>query len=393
MNTRNLDERLFTWRYLIVTLIHFVVNSSFYLVTPILTAYVVNLGATLMLAGLVSGVFSITSLVTRPVSGLVANRFSKKKVQGIAMLIMGASCLCYALVKIPGMMVLFRILQGIGFALYGTSAVATVSFIIPESRIQEGVAYFGLSQVLASAVGPTIGSWVASGVGYSESFLLAAVIMFVAAVVLMMVPIKKEAIAESPKAGVRFSELLDTKLLKIAVFAGLFSLSNGINSTFILMLGGERGIENISMYFAVNAACVIAIRVCLSRFLKGKTVRQILLSMLVAGGLSLVMIGRAYSLPIVLVAAALQAAGQGVVQPFIQAECIRRSRPERRGTASSTFLMCSDIAQGLGALVGGWAVSLFGYSALYVALGLVFWLCIPVVFFFLERPDRAARSA
>lgn len=54
-----------------------------------------------------------------------------------------------------------------------------------------------------------------------------------------------------PKLSV--SNLIAKEVLALAGFSCLFSLSNGLMSNFISVLGDDRGILNISLYFTVNA--------------------------------------------------------------------------------------------------------------------------------------------
>ena len=61
-----------------------------------------------------------------------------------------------------------------------------------------------------------------------------------------------------------------------------------------------------------------------------------------------------------------------MAQPSIQAECMKRVPAENRGTASSTYYMCSDIGQGLGAMLGGKVADSFGYGAMYNCVALIF---------------------
>jgi predicted MFS family arabinose efflux permease len=87
---------------------------------------------------------------------------------------------------------------------------------------------------------------------------------------------------------------------------------------------------------------------------------------LVVTALSMVLIGVAPILSILLVASVLKSIGQGGGQISLQTECIKRVDAGRVGVATSTFYIGADIGQGVGPMIGGAISSGFGYTTLYM---------------------------
>ena len=123
----------------------------------------VNTGTTVFLslegdsalrAGFLATVFSVTAGVARLACGPTIDRRGPSRV-----MIMGG------IIYIIGMagplfstgepfFTLWRGLQGVGFSLSSTAAATAAAEVLPESRLGEGIGYFGLGQALAMAVGP-----------------------------------------------------------------------------------------------------------------------------------------------------------------------------------------------------------------------------------------------
>jgi len=374
---------LYNSGYLILMIVNFIISGSFYLVNTILSSYVVSRGASLALAGVIVGVFALTSLITRPFSGILVNRMSKKRVMLAALAVVTVSSFGYSLTMRPELLVLVRILHGVGFALQSTVSLVLISMVVPIERMSEGVANFGLSQMLAAAVMPNFGALIADKLGYSYVFYLAVALNLVACVILLFLRFDEHALAEAAqpagaepaaetKKKIPIHDFICVGLLPLGIIGGLFSLFNGVNSSFMLLIGADRGISNIALYFTVNTIAIVAIRLLLARLADRVPILRVVVPALVSAILAAVLLGLAGSLIVVLIGAVFQAAGQGMAQPSLQAECIKRVEPQKRGTASSTYFMCADIGQGSGAMIGGAISGACGYGTMYVFIGALF---------------------
>lgn len=373
--TSNPIRSLFNPQFIVLMVVSFFISGSFYLVNTSLSAYAVSLGASLTLAGVIVGCFSITSLVVRPFSGVVVNHFSKKGVMLAACGFMLVASLAYILVPTPELLIAVRILHGIGFALNSTVSLVLVSYTIPNEQLGQGVAYFGLAQMLASAVMPAVGAWLAERWGGTAVFLVTAAIVVVGTAALASLRISeppREVSGPEKRLHISLGEILCLSLLPLSILGGLFSMFNGINSSFMLQVGDQRGISNISLYFTVNTVAIVSIRLLLGRVTDKRSIFFVLIPATISAVLAAVLLGAAYTLLGIIVAAVFQAAGQGMAQPSLQAECIKRTAPERRGTASSTYFMCSDIGQGLGTMLGGAISDHFGYGTMYNSIAGIF---------------------
>lgn len=373
--TPSRGDGLWTYRYVVLMVVSFFISGSFYIINTSLSEYAISLGASLSLSGVIVGCFSITALVVRPFSGFFANRMRKKLLLQIACVLMIVSSLAYPLFRDPSALIYVRILHGIGFSLNSTVSLVLVGAVVPDSKIGQGVAYFGLAQMLSSAVMPTLGAYLSEHLGRTAVFYSAALVVAVGLVFLSTLRIEEPPLPKADRFRFSLGEFICVRLLPLGILGGMFSLFNGINSAFMLGIGAERGIGNIALYFTVNTAAIILIRLILGKVADKGSVYRVIIPAIVSAVIAAVMIGMAGSLAVILIAAVFQAGGQGMAQPSIQAECIKRVEPERRGTASSTYYMCADIGQGFGAMIGGRISESFGFGAMYNGLAAIFVLC------------------
>lgn len=371
------QEKLWNGRYIFMLFLGTLTSTSFFMVAPTLSKYAIQLGATLPVAGVIAGLFSITALVARPFGGIAADRLNKKLVLIIATITMGIAAIGYSLSTNIPMFVAFRVLHGIAFAVSGTTNIAFVASFIPKERLGEGIGYLGLGQILSTAVGPNIGLLIGNTYGFNNTFLISGIILLVAAVLMTRItyqPIVKIAKTgeKLPRKRIVLQDLIATQVLPLAMIGGIFSLSNGIVSSFLVLIGEERGIKNIALYFTVNAICLFMVRPMAGKLADKSKLSYILYPALFLAGMEALVLGRATSLWMILAAAVLKSFGQGSAQPTLQSHCVKMLGPSKSGVATSTFFIGADIGQGLGPIIGGVISASFGYNVMFYIVAGIF---------------------
>ena len=90
-----------------------------------------------------------------------------------------------------------------------------------------------------------------------------------------------------------------------------------------------------------------------------------------------------------ILAALLFGAGFGMLSPALQAMAMRTATPERRGSASSTFLCAYDIGIGLGGVIAGFFVRAWDYQTMF-GIAILFLLASLGIYWFWARHTRSA---
>jgi predicted MFS family arabinose efflux permease len=362
-------QTLWSVEYIFLLAINILYALSFYMIMPIIPKYASQLGASLLMAGILAGIFSITALVARPLGGFLADQFNKRWILvGSVMLFSFSAFGCSLSSTIP-VLFGFRILNGIAFSISGTSVVALAASIIPKERLGEGIGYFGMGQIISTALGPNIGIWVGQHYSYPHSFGVSGAILLIIALLLIVFPISYRAsnstVPNRASKKLHFSDLIAPNLLPLALLVTVFSMTNGLVSSFLVLVGDERHIDNIGLYFTILAVCLLFVRPIAGRLSDKKGLAIILVPALALTAGESLLLAKASTLTVVLLAAVCKAFGQGSAQPSLQAACIKKLGPERSGVATSTYFIGADIGQGFGPILGGSVAQNYGYTTMF----------------------------
>ncbi|AET68138.1 arabinose efflux permease family protein [Desulfosporosinus orientis DSM 765] len=361
-------DKLWNKNFIILLGANIFIYMAFYLVITLLSKYAISLGASLSMAGMIVGLFAIIVLFIGPFGGLLTDRTNKKYVMIIGTLINGIATLGYSFAPNIGILIFFRVLHGVGFSVTTASGLAWATDFIPKNKMGEGIGYLGISQIIATAFGPEIGIEAASGIGISKTFIIAAVLPIIASIFMSFISNENQACKKNSadkKNKINFRAIIATEILPLSLIGGLFSLGNGLVASFLVLLGEQRNIKGVGIYFIVNALLLVFTRPLSGKLYDRRGLSIILYPALLFSTMESLLLGHANALWMIILAAAVKAFGQGTAQPALQAECLRKLGSQRRGVASSTYFLGASIGQGFGPLIGGSIASVFGYAGMF----------------------------
>ena len=386
-------ERLWNRNYCKVMIANFTLFFAFYILTPLLPLYLSeHFGATKDVIGLVLSGYTITALVARPFSGYFVDSFPRKTV---LMISFGTFAIFFAGYLAASTLLLFTIVRTLHGGPFGTltTANATVAIdVLPSSRRTEGIGYYGLSNNLAMALGPTIGILIYQ---LTDSFELIFWLALVVACAgwLTDATVKlptKDIVRNKSKLSLDRFFLLRGWLLGVNMVA--FGFSFGVLSNYLAIYGKEvMGITGgTGTYFMLCSVGLI-----LSRLQGSKALRKGRVTHNAGEGMTISLLG--YTLFILVPndvgyygSALLIGLGNGHMWPAFQNMTINVASNSQRGTANSTILISWDIGMGLGILLGGIIAELAGYGAAFWTVVIVNAIGVACFFlrtrrFFLER--------
>ena len=173
-NTTAAQTKLWNKPYVLVLIVSTLSGFSFFMVATILSKYLVGIGTTIALAGVIVGLFSLTSLVGRPFCGLMADRLNNVWLLFASNVLLAIGLLGFAFTKNIPLIFFFRVCSGLGFALGSTVQVSLIIRFIPQDRMGEGIGYMGISQLISTACAPGVGIAIADAAGMQATFLTAA---------------------------------------------------------------------------------------------------------------------------------------------------------------------------------------------------------------------------
>ena len=370
---------------------NFALFFAFYLLTPLLPLYLYEtFGATKDVIGLVLSGYTIVALLFRPFSGFFVDSFPRKMVLLIAY---SAFAIFFAGYLAASSLLLFTIVRTLHGGPFGAVTVAnsTVAIdVLPSSRRNEGIGYYGLSNNLAMAISPTFALFV-----YSEThnfqllFWLAFAVATFGLIVDSTVTLNK---GQSSKFKVQSSKALslDRFFLKSGWLIGVnmvfFGFCFGVLSNYLAIYGKQV----LGMTGGTGAWFMLcSIGLILSRLQGGKALREGKLTQNAAEGMVISLVGYTlfilmptlsslFPLPSYILhligyygSALLIGLGNGHLWPAFQNMMISVAHHNERGTANSTILVSWDCGMGLGILVGGVIAELLGYSAAFWTVAII----------------------
>jgi predicted MFS family arabinose efflux permease len=316
------------------------------------------------------------ALLSRPFSGYLVDTFDRKKV---LMWCFFLFFIFFAGYLAASTLLLFTIVRTLHGAPFGSVTVANSTMaidVLPASRRNEGIGYYGLSNNLAMAIAPTAGLLL-----YHETrnfqllFWLALVIagigMAVDATIKNQPALNsKTQKLKNSKNLIRLDRFFLTNGWMLAVNMVFFGFCFGVLSNYLAIyckeVMGRTG--GTGVYFALLSVGLIA-----SRLQGSKGLREGKLSRNAAEGVILSALG--YTLFVACpndfgyyTSALLIGLGNGHMWPAFQNMIINVANHNQRGTANSTILVSWDVGMGLGVLIGGVASEYLGYvEAFWIA--------------------------
>ena len=364
-------EKLWNGNYWKVMIANFTLFFAFYLLTPLLPLYLSeHFHATKDVIGVVLSGYTVMALLSRPFSGYLVDTFDRKKV---LMWCFFLFFIFFAGYLAASTLLLFTIVRTLHGAPFGSVTVANSTMaidVLPASRRNEGIGYYGLSNNLAMAIAPTAGLLL-----YHETrnFQLLFWLALVIAGIGMAVDstIKKQPALNSKtqklknsKNLIRLDRFFLTNGWMLAVNMVFFGFCFGVLSNYLAIyckeVMGRTG--GTGVYFALLSVGLIA-----SRLQGSKGLREGKLSRNAAEGVILSALG--YTLFVACpndfgyyTSALLIGLGNGHMWPAFQNMIINVANHNQRGTANSTILVSWDVGMGLGVLIGGVASEYLGYA-------------------------------
>lgn len=365
------QEKLWNANYNRAMVANFTMYFAFYLLTPLLPIYLSeSFHATKDMIGFVLFGYTIAALVIRPFSGFMIDSFNRKKVLLVCLTV---NALFFASYLMAASLLLFAIVRTLHGAPFGASTVSnnTVAIdVLPSSRRNEGIGYYGLSNNLASAIAPTAGVFIYHYThNFHVLFWLAFLVALLGLVVNMRIQIPQKEIVKN-KQPISLDRFFLTRGWLIGLNVVCFGFCWGLMSNYLAIYGKERlGITGgTGAYFAL-----LSVGLILSRLQGSKSLRDGRLTHNAAEGVILSSIGYTLfiaspTMPAYYASAFLIGLGNGHMWPAFMNMIIGVAHHYERGTATSTILTMWDLGQGIGILLGGVFAEHFGYASAFWAM-------------------------
>ena len=387
VNTNSAEEKVWTIPFIMVFLNSMVVSSTQWAVAPMMSSYCIDLGASLKTASFVSTLMSMTAMFLRPVSGYVVDRMNRKKLLTITTAVNVVLAIMHTFANNIPFLAVCRVLQGVTFAFSGVASMALSTSVVPTSRLGEGMGWMALANVISQSLGPSIGTFLIEKFGYAACFIFCACASALSLFILRFIPYTYEPL-ETERKKFRITDLICFYIVPYSVIMGLFSSCNGLDNTFLALLGKERGITGFALFFTAYSIVMFVCRPVAGKLLDRYGLDYTIYPALLLTAASACLTGSAYSMAAILIAGALKGIGQSAGSPGIQATCLKKLGKERAGIISSTCYIFQDIGNSVAPIIGGVVAERWGYTTMFWGYGVILVVCGSLIYRIKSQYDK-----
>ncbi|MDK2848864.1 MAG: hypothetical protein PWP34_2217 [Desulfuromonadales bacterium] len=340
--------------------------------------------------GIIMGVFGLAATLCRPwVSGLV-DRIGRRRSFTVGSLMMVGLPAGYMLLSGPlegfyVVLLLIRILHGIGMALCFTAAFTFVADIVPPARLNEGIGIFGISGLVGMAAGPALAEFALHRAGFFA--------MFVVAALLAGVGMAAHLPLSEPEYELRFVDLKVSffdvlkrpKMKGVALLAVLFGIGQAGAGNFVAPLAAAREIAHVSLFFVAYSVAAAMVRLGGGRLAdRVGELRVIPYALVVTGAglISLTVAQHSWSLTL---AGAVTGCGHGMLFPTLNSLAVRDEPSGIRGKITGVYTGALDGGNFSGSILLGYIGEWLGLQVLFAAAGLALFSGLTVIPCWLRR--------
>lgn len=345
----------------LVMLATFCFMSSNMLANPIVAGYAESLGASGMLMGVVAGSMSFISLFCRPIAGNLSDRTSKRTLVAAGTVLYFAAGLLYYFADSPIMLIMARVINGVGFACCSVCLATWMSLLLPIRHMGAGMGLYGTMNALAMAVGPAFGIRAQKYIGYRLTFLSSLVLAAIMLIATLMVknggqPVRKKQTSISATKKHRFSirSILEPRVVPLSLTFMMFAIAYFANQSFIVSYVQSRHLPVSSdLFFMFYAVALLVLRLGLRDLFDSKGFRFWLTVCSLGMLAMLACMTFLFNDWMLLLAAIFTAVGYGLMSSVTQAQAVVIAGRERSGIANSTYYAGIDLGMSVGPFVGG----------------------------------------
>lgn len=364
----------------------FVDLVGFGIILPLLPLYATRFGASALVVGLLVTSYSVVQFFLAPVWGRLSDRYGRRPVLLLGLVGSAVAYLVFAWAGSVSVLLLSRVLAGIGGATIPV-AEAYIADVTPPERRAGNMGLIGAAFGLGFTLGPALGGALSTVSLQAPGYAAAALCLGNAVLALVLLPESRAGTGRpAPKGAGRrapgFSFTLgglrtslgNPALRRVLMLYFLFTAAFAVIQPTLSLLGADRfglGQERVGYLFAFLGLISAVVQGGLVRRLVPwlGEVRLIRLSILplVAG---LVLVGLAPSLPVLLVALALLAVGYGGALPSVISLVSRVAPPDLQGGVLGVGQSVGSLARIVAPTLAGAAYGLAAPAPYLMGAGL-----------------------
>lgn len=359
----------------------------------ILPIYILNeLNGTLTQAGLAMTLFMASSIAVRPFSGLIIEKFGRKKTLYVSEALFCLFSIAYLFADNLTALLWIRFLHGIWFSILTTVAVPIVNDFIPAQRRGEGMGYFVMSINLGIVLGPLLGLSLIQPLSYPMVAAILAAIVCLGFIFCFMIPVQADIKPAMPQGKRRLSiqDFVEKKAIPVSLMGMIISFCYASIMSFISTFAASKNLlAYASLFFIVFAVSMMSLRPFTGKIYDRLGASYVIYPAIAMFCIGLIILSQVDSAVGLMVAAVFVGMGFGSAQPCLQTLSIQRAPKERIGHATSTFFTCYDLGIAIGSILLGIVITQYSYSFAYLLCAFIAALSLLFYRLYVAQPQNA----
>lgn len=331
----------------------FIDFTGFGLIIPLLPFWAEHLGAGPLGVGLLLTVYALAQLLFTPLLGSLSDRYGRKRIILISLCIEVVSFALTALATTLPILLIARVVGGIGASNIG-SAQAVVADVTPPEKRAAGMGTLGAAIGMGFVVGPALGGLFSSGSQTLPFWIALGMALLNALLVFCLLPETRKRQEHAPTReglGILFSGwskvVQHRAIVSLVLVNLLYTLAfTGMETVFPLLTQknfGWNATQNGYIFTYVGVLIVLMQGGMVRPLVKRWGERNLMLAGLVLLGLGLIMLIWSANLALLFAAVGVLSIGDGAVTPTSSAVLSLISPSDEQGEILG-------FAQGLGGL-------------------------------------------
>ena len=367
--------KLWNSNYLKIWIGNFLIHFSFTLIVPLLPLYLSEtFGANKQTIGICLAGYTLMALIIRPFSGYLVDSFPRRTVLIICNFVFFTLFAGYLVAGSITVFTIFRTLHGAPFGATTVAASTVAIDALPSRRRAEGIGYYGLSNNLATAIGPVVAIYIlqAFSGNFKALFWLSLIFSFLGLVLDSTIKLpERDFVPDKKKISLDRFFLLAGWREALAMIC--YSFSYGVISTYVAIYGKEElGITGgTGLFFSLFAVGLIVSRLTGAHALKRNLVSRNAAIGVIVAACGFTLFALLHNWVGYYGAAFVIGMGNGHMYPAFQNMFVNLAEHNQRGTANSSILTSWDAGVGLGVLIGGLLAEHSGYHSAFWCAAIV----------------------
>ncbi|MFW9823088.1 MAG: MFS transporter [Candidatus Thorarchaeota archaeon] len=386
-NTRTIGKGY----YFLVLVLTFIVNFDSTVAIPIISNYARSLGASVILAAFIVGVYSMVHIPANIISGRFVDKIGRKVLIAIGVALDGLSILLYSLARDPYFLLVARIIHGLGGGFGGPGTMAYLSDATPREKSGRGMALYGISFGIALLFGFMIGGMGAQAVGYKSLFLYISITLFVMAAISFILPTiytpTKEKFTIKEELLLFKEVIISRKMLPpyLGILALNFNLGIITATYSVLLKDALYSDGQIGMTFAVLVLLSIIVHYPSGALSDKQGKVKIMNIGLIFVSISFLVLMISTSIPTPIIGMIIFGIGHGMIFPTSAGIVKNNTTENNQGIATGTFYALVVAGIAFGAPISGLIYSVLGSIAMFI-MGILIPLFVASILFLI--PDK-----